>query len=93
LRDPLAAPHFERLCTKICEDHFDFAAIVAVDRAGRVEASDAVLQGKAGAGPDLDLVAFGNRDRETGRDGMAPAGGIVTSSAATTSIPAAPALA
>jgi hypothetical protein len=44
LRDPLPAPHLERLLPQIGEDHLHFAAIVAVDRAGRVEAGDAVLQ-------------------------------------------------
>src|SRR3546814_3870395 len=51
LRDPLTAPHFERLATQIGQDHLHLAAIIGVDRARRVEASDAMLQRKAGARP------------------------------------------
>ena len=45
-----------------------------VDRAGRVEAGDAVLEREARARPDLDFIAFGNGDGETGRDRVALAG-------------------
>ena len=57
LGDALAADDLERLGAEIGEDHLHLAAIVAVDRAGRVEAGDAVLEGEARARPDLDLVA------------------------------------
>src|SRR3546814_13556651 len=71
LRDPLTAPHFERLATQIGQDHLHLAAIIGVDRARRVEASDAMLQRKAGARPDLHLKANRNGNRETRRHGMA----------------------
>src|SRR3546814_1468262 len=37
LRDPLTAPHFERLATQIGQDHLHLAAIIGVDRARRSE--------------------------------------------------------
>ena len=70
LRDPLAPPDLERLAAEIGEDHLHLAAIIVVDRAGRVEAGDAVLEREARARPHLHFIALGNGDRETGRDGV-----------------------
>ncbi len=60
---------------EIGEDHLHLAAIVAVDRARRVEAGDAVLERQAGARPDLYLIAGRDRHREAGGDRGARAGG------------------
>ena len=43
LRNAVAAFDLEWLAAEIGKDDFHFAAIIAVDRAGRVEAGDAVL--------------------------------------------------
>ena len=70
LRDPLAALHLERLVAEVGEDDLHLAAIVAVDRSRRVEAGDPMLQRKARAGANLDLMAVRDLDREAGRDGV-----------------------
>ena len=44
LRDALAAADLEGFAAEIGEDHLHLAAIVAVDRAGRVETGDAMLE-------------------------------------------------
>ena len=94
LRNSLAPTHLERLAAEIGEDDLHLATIIVIDRAGRVEAGDAVLQRKSRARTHLDLVSFRNRDREAGRDRVALARSkSVTSSAATTSRPAAPSVA
>ena len=78
----------------IDQRHFDFAAIVAVDGARRIENRDAMFDGKAGARPDLGLKAIA-------ADAMANPGRHQTrvrrvsstqSSAARRSMPAAPAV-
>src|SRR5262245_46763834 len=58
----------ERLRTVIHEHDADFAAVVAVDGAGRVDDADAVPEREAGARTDLALVAAGDRDGEAGRN-------------------------
>ncbi len=52
LGDAHAAFDEEFLFAEIDQQDLHLAAIVAVDRAGRVEAGDAVLQREAGAGAD-----------------------------------------
>ena len=67
LRDAHAARHREILVAEIDQQHLDLAAIVAVDRARRVEAGDAVLEGEAGARPHLALEAFRDFHDQAGR--------------------------
>lgn len=55
LGNPHAAGDDEILLAEIDQQHLHFAAIVAVDRAGRIEAGDTVLEGKSGAWADLRL--------------------------------------
>ena len=71
LGDALAALHFERLVAEVGEDDLHLAAIVAVDRAGRVETGDAMLQREAGPRADLNLVAVRDLDCEASGDGVA----------------------
>lgn len=47
LGDAHAASNGEILLAEIDEQNLDFAAVIAVDRAGRIEAGDAVLEGEA----------------------------------------------
>jgi hypothetical protein len=49
----------------------DLAAIIRVDRAGRIEHRDAVMQHEPGAGTDLAFDPSGEREGETGGDGGA----------------------
>ncbi len=70
LRDPIAAPHFERLRAKVSEDHHHLAAIVAVDRSRCVEAGDAMLEREAGTGPHLHFIAMRDCQGEAGGDGV-----------------------
>src|SRR5689334_17934759 len=44
LRDAIAAADGEDLLSVIDQDHADFAAIIGVDRARRIQGGDAVLQ-------------------------------------------------
>ena len=52
---------------EIDEQHLDLAAIVAVDRARRIEHGDAVLRGEPRARTHLRLEAVGQCHREAGR--------------------------
>src|SRR3546814_3544160 len=67
LGDAVAARHRERLAAEVDQQHLQFAAIVAVDGAGRVDHGDAVPAGEAGARPHLRLVAVrqGNGEART----------------------------
>lgn len=67
LGNPHAAGDDEILLTEIDQQHLHFAAIVAVDRAGRVEAGDTVLEGKSRARADLRLEACRDLEDEAGR--------------------------
>src|SRR3546814_3654311 len=60
----------EGFLAKVDQDDLHFAAIVAVDRSRRVEASDAVPDRQAGARPDLDLVAARDLRSEERRVGQ-----------------------
>ena len=71
LRDALSAFDDERLLPEIDQDHFHFAAVIAVDRARSVGHADAVLEREARAWTDLHLITLGNRDREAGRNRVA----------------------
>ena len=93
LGDALAAADREGLAAVVDQEDLQLAAIVAVDRAGGVGDADAMLEGEARARADLDFIASGDGDAEAGGDGVALAGARSRSSAATTSIPAAPGLA
>ena len=55
----LAVLHDEGLVAVIDEQNFQFAAVVGIDGARRIEHGDAVAQGQARAGAHLPLVAFG----------------------------------
>ncbi|PAV74071.1 hypothetical protein WR25_14230 [Diploscapter pachys] len=68
LSDPVAACDRERRVAQIDQDHLPLAAIIAVDRPRRVEAGDAVFQGKPRARTHLDLEAIGNGEGEAGCD-------------------------
>src|SRR3984957_19657080 len=59
----------------IDQDHTDFAAIIRVNRAGRVQHGDPVLQGEPRARTNLRLMARRQRDRELGRHQRALSGG------------------
>ncbi len=74
LRDLQAARHREWLIAEIDEDRLDLAAIVAVDRARRVQQRDAVMQRESGARTHLAFVFVGERDRDAARDRRARAG-------------------
>ena len=63
----------ERLAPEIDQEHLHLAAVVGVDRAGRVEHGDAVAGGEAGARPHLRLEAIRQLDDEPGRHEGAPA--------------------
>ena len=58
---------------EIDQDDLDLAAIVGIDRAGRIEHGDAVPQREPGARPDLAFGAGRQRDRDAGRDRGPPA--------------------
>ena len=90
LGDAVAAPNGKRVGAMIDHDDLELATIIAVDRAGRVGNGDAVLQCQARARPDLDFITFRDGNLEAGRDRMPLTGLQFSSSAATTSIPAAP---
>ena len=67
LGNPHAAGDDEIVLAEIDQQHLHFAAIVAVDRAGRIEAGDTVLEGKSGAWADLRLEARRYFEDEAGR--------------------------
>src|ERR1700737_4061392 len=67
LRDTLAAPDRERHLAVVDQEHADLAAIIRVNRAGRIQHSDAVLRCEARARTDLRLIARWQRDRQSGR--------------------------
>ncbi len=74
LRDAIAVPDREGKPAVVDEQRHQLPAIVAVDRAGRVQDGDAVPGGKARARPDLDLVAVGDGDGEAAGHGGEGAG-------------------
>src|SRR5437773_2391732 len=53
LRDAVAAADRDRLASEVDEQHPDLAAVVGVDRAGRVQHREAVARGEAATCPDL----------------------------------------
>ena len=67
LRDPVAAAQRDRLAARVHHDHGELAAVVRVDRPGRVGQHEPVPQREAAARPHLRLEPFGHRDRESGR--------------------------
>ena len=58
----------EVFCAEIGEDDLDFAAIVGIDGAGRIQNRDAMFDSKAGAGAHLRFVAIGQGDGQARRD-------------------------
>ncbi len=62
------------LVAVIDQDRLDLAAIVAVDGAGRIEHSDAVVERQARTRPHLRLVANGQFDGDAAGDGGARTG-------------------
>src|SRR5436190_12113901 len=70
LGDALATTDRERLVAMVDHDDLQFAAIVAVDRAGRIGDADAMLERKTRAGPDLNFIALWDGDLEAGGDGV-----------------------
>ena len=67
LCDPVAGRDRVRGIAEVDEQHLDLAAIVFVDRAGRIRDGDAVLEREARARPHLAFVPRRQRDREAGR--------------------------
>src|SRR5262249_48834089 len=61
-----AARDCHRCVTEIGEQDLDFAAVVGIDRAGRVENSKAVTRGEPRPGPHLRFIAIGQGDRDAG---------------------------
>src|ERR1700687_5030570 len=56
LRDALAAPDRKRRVAVVDQEHADLAAIIGVNRAGRVQHGDAVLRCQPRARPELRLI-------------------------------------
>src|SRR4051794_13465476 len=52
--------------TKIYQDHFYFAAVIAVNSAGRVQTGKSLLYSKPAAWPYLRFPAIGYFKRQTG---------------------------
>src|SRR5690606_6949657 len=67
LGNPRSTLDDETFLPEIDEDHFHFAAIVAIDRTRRIENRDAVLRSKARARAHLRLIALRQRNGEAGR--------------------------
>ena len=65
LGDAFTAPDREGFAAMVDHDDLELAAIIAVDRAGRVRDGDAVLERQPERGR-LDLIAFRDGDLETG---------------------------
>src|SRR5262245_43726880 len=63
-----AALDRERVVAEIRKDYLNFAAVIGIERARRIEHRDAVVQREPRARPDLALNPCGQRDREAGRD-------------------------
>src|SRR3546814_10397803 len=74
LGDALAARDLEWFGAQVGKNDLYLAPIIAVDRAGRVEAGDAVFQGEARTGSYLHFIAMWDRDGEAGRYRVARAG-------------------
>src|SRR5215475_6474229 len=55
LCDARAAFDRERVWAEIRKDYMNFAAVIGIDRARRIEHRDAVVQGEPGAWPDLSF--------------------------------------
>ncbi len=68
LRNAVAFGDLEIVFAQIGEDHFYLAAIVAVDRAWRVEASDTVSERKPRTRAHLHFIARRNSKSEAGCD-------------------------
>src|SRR5690606_36446017 len=68
LSDAHAARDLEILVTVIDQQHLQFAAIIAVDRAWRVETGDPVPQRQPRTRPHLTLEAVRDLEHEAGRD-------------------------
>ena len=66
LGDAHTALYCEIVLTEIGQNDLHLAPVVAVDRAGRIQAGDAVLDRKAGARANLGFEAFGDFEDETG---------------------------
>src|SRR5262245_28367254 len=68
LRDAIAGPDRVRPVAEIDECDLDLAAVVRIDRAGRVQHGHAGADGEPAPRPHLCLESIGESDRETGRD-------------------------
>ena len=66
LRDPRPTAHRERLAAQIRQHDLNLAAVVGIDRAGRIEHSDTVTRRKTGARSHLTFVTLRQRDRYSG---------------------------
>ena len=67
LGDTHSAGNDEIVFAEIDQQHLHFTAVITVDRAGRVEAGDTVLEGEAGARTDLRLETCRDLENEAGR--------------------------
>jgi hypothetical protein len=68
LRDAIAAPDDQRLGAKVDHDDADFAAIVGVDGAGRINQGQPFTQRAPAARPHLPLESGWYFKRDSGRD-------------------------
>src|SRR5579864_420462 len=68
LRDAIATPHGERFVAVVDQQHADRAAVVRIDRAGRIQTGDAVSHRKPTARADLCFVATRQCDAEARGD-------------------------
>ncbi len=74
LGDAVAPADGERLAAKIDQGDFDFAPIIGINRARRIDHSNAVFDRQAGAWPDLQLKALWQGGGKTGRNKLNAAG-------------------
>jgi len=70
LGDAVAPADSERLLTKIDQAYFDFAPIISINRAWRIDHCDTVLDRQTGAGPDLQFKTLRHGNGETARKKM-----------------------
>ena len=69
LRDTAATVDRERRIGEVGEDDTDLSAVIGVDRSGRVQDGEAVLDGQPAAWADLRLTAGWEFDADPGGDG------------------------
>src|SRR5271166_1090447 len=68
LGDSVAARDSHGVRAEVDREDLELAAIVVIDRAGRIDHREPVVEGAAAAGSNLAFVARWNRDGDSGRD-------------------------